>query len=364
MSVGQGLVPSPLLTKQKKEGKREGERGTQFKQPNMSQDTALSTLITLTNTTNSYVLPIPKELNKCRTPLQLSHLLIQRHLLLPFNRRCPKCKSEKQRLNIIEDDKYTDGFGLRCHKCKGEWSVRNGSIFHKRRQPLSELVRELRYIEIGVNTTFSSKLSTVHFDTSSSLYRKVREEMWLYMLFHPVMFDEDDVVEIDECYLKMLNQEKDGPQTWIIGMISRISGRVALEISTGHTKEEMRRLIQPHLHHKTITTITDRHLSFNFLEETTNHHWAIKKKTKHGGMWVQVDEVNINKRFEDGWGETSCLVHTNTIEGFWAHFRRELRGVQKNTLHLYAAEIMFRRLKKSIVECIHTSECIPRGNII
>jgi hypothetical protein len=38
-------------------------------------------------------------------------------------------------------------------------------------------------------------------------------------------------------------------------------------------------------------------------------------------------------------------MHTNMIEGFWSHMRRELRGAQCNTMHLYLADIMFRRLR-------------------
>ena len=86
------------------------------------------------------------------------------------------------------------------------------------------------------------------------------------------MFAPTDIVEIDECYLKALNNVKgQTKQVWIIGMIARGSGRIALKVSLGHDKEEMRRCIMPHLPHASTVTISDRHQSFNFLEESRQH---------------------------------------------------------------------------------------------
>ena len=60
-------------------------------------------------------------------------------------------------------------------------------------------------------------------------------------------------------------------------------------------------------------------------------------------MWVKVDEIDLFDRFGEGYGATRFDLHTNTIEGFWSHFRSKLRGYQVETLPLYLAEIMFRR---------------------
>lgn len=311
---------------------------------------AASTLTTLTPSVGVCALPTNRELTLHSNASEegVIALLQHRRLLLPRDRSCPRCGVDVP-LHCVDDNTCTDGVRYRCNRCKNDYSLRYGSVFYKRKQSLSDLARLLSCIEQRVSITAAAKLAGVHYDTAASLYRTVRERIYAYMHFNPVMFADDDVIEIDECHLRMLNP--DAPQqVWVIGMIARESGRVALELSNGHSKEEMRRVIMPHLPFESTTTISDRHKSFNFLEETREHRWAIKQKTKHG-LWVKVDEVNIYQRFEDKWAETPCLVHSNTIEGFWAHFRRELRGVQMNTLHLYLAEVMFRR---SSISLAHT----------
>ncbi len=106
-------------------------------------------------------------------------------------------------------------------------------------------------------------------------------------------------------------------------------------------------LINKHLPCESAVTITDGHKSFQFLEYQRRHFWCKKRKTGHS-LWLEVDEVMLKDWFEEGAEPRKMGVHTNTIEGFWSHFRRELRGVQDNTLHLYMADVMFRRLGISL----------------
>jgi hypothetical protein len=132
---------------------------------------------------------------------------------------------------------------------------------------------------------------------------------------------------------------------WVVGCVGRNSGMVALDWSIGHTMEAMETAILRHLPHPHTITMSDQHKSFGFLERTQRKHiWVKKKKYGHGGMFVEVDEVNLNDHLFQGSRQT-FTTHTNTIEGFWAHFRRELRGAQLTTCLLYIAEIMFRRLR-------------------
>jgi transposase-like protein len=312
-----------------------------------SPATAATTLVTLTHSNALLPLPSWKELSSCESVRAVIALLVSRRLLHPLDRPCPTCRDVK--LHTYDDKRYLDGIRLRCNRCKSDWCLRHGSVFARRKQTLADLTRELSLIEQHVHINAASRLHDVSYNSSSQLYRDVREMIHLYMQHNPIKFAHDDIVEIDECYLKAFNQEKEQEkQIWIIGMIARARPdnprtRVALEMAWGHKKEEMRRVIAHHIPHTSTVTISDRHQSFNFLEEDRKHYWAIKKHTSKA-LWVETEEVVLYDHFGEGYGETRFNLHSNTIEGFWSHFRKELRGYQKNTLHLYLSEIMFRRM--------------------
>jgi transposase-like protein len=306
-----------------------------------SSATAVTSLLTLSAPDALLPLPTWREVSDCSSEDAIIALLVSRRLLLPLDRICPRCRVHH--LRASNDKRYIDNMRLRCSRCSTDYTLRHGSVFAGRKQALADITRELSLIEQHIYIAAASKLHGICYSSSSSLYHRVRECVFYYMLYNPVVFAPNDIVELDECYLKSLNKEKDQEkQVWIIGMIARGSGRVALALAMGHTKEEMRRVIAPHLPHSSTITISDRHQSFNFLEEDREHFWAIKKKSKHG-MWVVVEDVSLFDRFGPGYGETRFNLHTNTIEGFWSHFRKELIGYQVETLHLYLAETMFRR---------------------
>jgi hypothetical protein len=169
-------------------------------------------------------------------------------------------------MRAIADDRYTDGWRLRCDTCKGDWCVRRGTVFGEHRGTLGVLLLVLGAYQQRVAMATVARMSGRSFDTISSLYRDCRQRVYAYMEAHPIVFAADEIVEVDECYIKMLQKLSDKP-VWVIGMIGRNSGHVALDISLDHKKVSMERIMNRHLPHATTITISDKHLSFGFLEQ-------------------------------------------------------------------------------------------------
>lgn len=255
-------------------------------------------------------------------------------------------------MKAVRNVNYTDGWKLRCNYCKNDRSLRADTVLEpSKKASLSSLILLLRGYKEMQTMASTSRMSGICFDTVSAVYRACRQRVYAYMQAHPVHFDEEELVEVDECHVKMLQPEegerdeeaKAAPPVWIIGMIGRTSGYVALDIANDHKMATMRKVMNPHLNRSSTVTLSDKHKSFSFLERERDHFWV----TKHKGdrrMWIEKEEVLLL----DYCGPNSKVefnVHTNTIEGFWSHMRRELRGAQRSTIHLYLAEIMFRRLK-------------------
>ena len=113
----------------------------------------------------------------------------------------------------------------------------------------------------------------------------------------------------------------------------------------------MKECINKHLNRSTTITISDKHKSFKFLEDERKHFWSEKRKCG-GRLWMEIDEIMLVDHYGPGFNTTPFDIHTNTIEGFWQHFRRETRGAQANTMHLYMAEIMYRRSFTSIIHAL------------
>lgn len=333
---------------------------------------------TTTFLAHSIHLPSSKELTVLGSPENIIPVLINLKLLLPFDRPCPKCKETiKKRnregevkvppLHPVPDTTSIDGLHLRCRNCKGNWGIRHGSIFSHSRQPLAELMRYLKMFESHICMSAAVKISELCEESMRLVWRGCRLAIWQYMIRHPVVFDADDVVEIDECYLKMLQEKvvkvkgkvKEKKKfVWIIGLIGRKSGKVALIISPDHKKKSFQPLVKNHLPHHTTITLSDQHKSFNFLEQTQKkHEWVIKKKSA-GKVWMEVEEVTLYRHYDRAdtvENKATFLTHTNTIEGFWAHFRREIIGCQKNKIALYLAQVMFRRLNVSLINALTPS---------
>jgi hypothetical protein len=243
------------------------------------------------------------------------------------------------------DDRLRDGVRLRCGHCTGSWAPRAGSFLEELQLPLALCGWLLRAFEAGLTVTQASQEHGVHRNTVSRLWRRLRERCQLFIAAHPIFFPPWEIVEVDELYLPPLQLGVDEygeqpPPVWVIGMVGRATGWVALEIARNHKTATIRPLIEAHLPHEQTRCITHADVSYGFLEE--RHPYFVARKRKAGGaLWVETYSG-------------ICLpyspipVHSNTIEGYWSQFRRRLHdshGWSAHYLPLILAESMFRSLR-------------------
>jgi hypothetical protein len=123
------------------------------------------------------------------------------------------------------------------------------------------------------------QLTGLAHSTVSKFYTVVRARIHRYMTSNPISFSDDEIVEIDELYLKPLKGEMnefEEREAWkpVIGLIGRKSGAVALEIAPDHrySTAAMQDVIESHLPSADARTIADEHKSFDDLTRQHEHN--------------------------------------------------------------------------------------------
>lgn len=295
-------------------------------------------------------LPLPSQLHG-----DLLKLLRDGGLLLPPGRMCPHCHAGVLRDSIRNGTTY-----LRCSMCRSNMSVRYGSIFSHTRLPLDEAVRLLRSFEAGIRKADACKLHNIGEDCARLIYTTIRESMRAFMMKHPIIFPGNEIVEIDECHLSSLQprvidplsgkeiKRKKGPKTWVIGLIGRRTGWVALAIANDHTTDTIRPLIDRHIPDPRTTIVTDKDRSFLYLKKTHDHHLSEKRKVG-SGMYVVIDSVLSRLRSTGTFDN-----HSNCIEGYWQHFRHRISSTKAHNVDLLLYECMFRSYR---LPCTTVLQC-------
>ena len=283
-------------------------------------------------------------------PEKLINLFVSLHLLQPVNRPCSVCAAQGKsgHMRLQHKQNHADGLNLRRTTCKYEESHRRNSTFESLRISTLETGRLLCYFWADLTVTQACELSSVSINTVSDLYDKIRDQMAEYIDANPVKFDDDDIVEIDEIYLKPLRpngDETDEKAVWkpIIGCIGRKSGCVALDICDSHQTRDIQENIKSHFRSGDTPVITDQHKSFRFLDRTFLHSWC---KKVHIGTNVYPKHARSETRY----GRT-YQVHTNTIEGYWSKLRLKLHashGWEAGCLPKILNECQFRSLGISL----------------
>ena len=229
----------------------------------------------------------------------------------------------------------TDG-RFRCNNCKHNFSCTVGTIFENTKLSLQKWFIAMYLISShkkGVSAHQIARDCEVTIKTAWFMLHKIR-----------TLFAQDDAVsiggevEMDEMYLggresnKHESKRTEGTQgrstktkTPIFGMVERAEGR-AIVIKVEDTRA------------KTLMPIIKQFVKDNahiFTDELTSYNGLEREGYRH-------DVVMHSQRvFSDGNGVT-----TNSIEGFWGHFKRMVFGiyhsVSKNYLQRYIDESVYR----------------------
>lgn len=141
-------------------------------------------------------------------------------------------------------------------------------------------------------------------------------------------------IECDEAYIggkrKLSNQSREATnKTPVFGMVSR-GGKVHAEPVENTQRHTLTNIIRRQTKKKTLV-ITDGYASY----ATLGYY---KKRFTH--------KVVNHSKWEYVRKEGKLSVHTNTIEGFWSHLKRQVNGthhsVSKQHLHSYVSEQTYR----------------------
>jgi transposase-like protein len=151
-----------------------------------------------------------------RAPKSAILFFAERYLIQSVARPCPTCTDVVRPLTLYADTRYTDGYRVRCTHCHGDWSVRHGSIAEHFQLTLTDLATLIAYFDAHVQIHQAIQLAGCHRNTVCKLYAAVRVRCRDFLDRHPILFDQDEIVEIDELFIGALrtppNEEGEGEE--------------------------------------------------------------------------------------------------------------------------------------------------------
>ena len=222
---------------------------------------------------------------------------------------CPNCgspevarKSERSRIGRWN-----------CHACKSSFNALSGTIFEKTKIPLQKWF-------LAIALVLDAKKSVSSWQLSRNLDMNQKSAWYLAIRVRRAMAGKSGdllrgIVEADECYVggkprKGNKRDDDTPnprgrgtkKTPIIGAVAR-GGEVVAEPTSGVDGSTLEAFIRRNVDLPASLLITDEHAGYRILSAQMRH--AVIKHAE---------------RYVDG------LVHTNTMEGFWALVKRAWYG--------------------------------------
>ncbi len=241
------------------------------------------------------------------------------------NIKCPKCGAEKS-YRLLDMKHYK----CRVKSCATRFSVIRGTVFEGTKLPLKKW-----FIAMYLLTAHKKGVSSHQLARDLGIGQKAA---WFVLCRLGEMLRSksvellDNIVEVDETYVggkwdnmskdKRAKQRESGKdnKTPVMGLIER-DGNVKLTlIGKDSFKDVVRRHVSPDAQLVTDSHLGYRGLAYEFAGHATVNH-------------------TINQ-FKDG------VFHTNSIEGFFSHFKRTIFGIYHQVspkhLHRYCDEFVFR----------------------
>lgn len=221
-----------------------------------------------------------------------------------------------------------------CHTCGKSFSVTSGTIFHATKLPLTKwfmAMYEIASHKKGISSCQVARDLEIEQHNAWYMMQKIRT---LFGFKDAIILDGE--VEMDEMYLggketnKHESKKTEGTQgrstktkTPIFGMAERGGDVVIKKVDNTQAKTLMP--IIKEFVRENAWVFTDELVSYNGLRKEGYNHDVV---------------FHANKEFVRG------RAFTNTIEGFWGHFKRVVFGtyhfVSKERLQAYIDEQVFR----------------------
>lgn len=257
---------------------------------------------------------------------------------------CPHCKSKK----VYH---FSDGKSHKCGDCRKRFSIKVGTIFQDSKIPLRKW-----FAAIWLITSHKKGIASTQLATDINITQK---SAWfvLHRLRHAAATKSfnaplEKPTEIDETYFggkeknKHASKRKGGTQGGsgkdiVFGMIER-QGELRVEHIKSMSKSTVVSIIEKHIQ-QGATIFTDEHRSYgaldaNYVRHSVNHS---------AGEYVR-----------------NSTIHTNSIEGTWGLFKRQVYGIHHwiSSKHLsrYLGEMCYRYNRRDMDEGERVNDFLSR----
>ena len=253
---------------------------------------------------------------------------------------CPHC-GETHRVSKMQGKATRLGL-YKCYACRKQFRVTVGTIFEKSHVPLRLWLQAFYLIagsKKGISSNQLHRTLGVTLKTAWFMGHRIREAMRAGSLAPP-MGGEGSVVEIDETIYGRADTHPKGRRrkSWkitnsahknvILSLVQR-GGEVRSYHVAGSTVSEVIPIVERNVDIET-AVMTDSAALYKFRLVDYRSHGRVDHSS---GEYVR----RVAGR---------PIIHTNTVEGYFALFKRGMRGVYQHCkekhLHRYLAEFDFR----------------------
>jgi transposase-like protein len=244
---------------------------------------------------------------------------------------CPNCNSEKVRYEAVNRRYH-------CNNCSDKFSVINGTIFESTRYPLVDWFKVITLMlnaKTGISSMQIMRNMNCSYKTAWYLAMRVRCGM-----IDPCI-ELQNLVEMDEAYVggkprkrgtiesperdvsSIKNKRGRGTnKTPIVGIVER-NGKVVIQVATKLTSRFLLEMLKENVKIDNTIVMTDEYKGYKKFDEVVEH--------------LTID--HSKKHYSKG------IVHTNTIEGFWAIVKNSIRGnyiaLSKKYLPFYLVQAQY-----------------------
>ena len=257
----------------------------------------------------------------------------------PHGAQCPHCFEQKR---VSKMQGKATRFGLyKCYACRKQFRVTVGTIFEKSHVALHLWLQAFYLIagsKKGISANQLHRTLGVTLKTAWFMGHRIREAMRTGTL-KPPMGGDGSVVEVDETiYGRADSHPKGRPEgkgfynamhkNVVLSLVER-EGEVRSFHVAGSTTSEVIPIVQGNVDRET-QMMTDKAVLYrDRLRDFASHD-----RVDHGR--------HEYARYEEG----RPVIHTNTVESYFALFKRGMRGTYQHCaekhLHRYLAEFDFR----------------------
>jgi len=254
-------------------------------------------------------------------------------ILWPQGPTCPKCGAVDRISAITPNPEKRVRYGLKkCGHCKGQFTVRMGTIFEESKLPMTKWLQAIFLMcssKKGVSSHQLHRTLEVTYKTAWFLSHRIREAMRSGEL-DPFGSD-GGIVEADETFI---GHRKGAPVRQGIGHKMKVLS--LLERNTGAKRSVVIENMRPDTIAAVVTANVSREA--HLMTDEAGHYYRMGKD------FARHTEVNHSKG--EYVSRADPTIHTNTIEGSFSIFKRDMRGVYQHCaekhLHRYLAEFDFR----------------------